>query len=245
MDRLSIDHPEDLDEDICHAAALEDFANQYPMSSGIFSKSKTIIKPFELFGLLFSFADYKAIHAALLNKAQIIYADEKMKDCIKKFEKSINKQYDPSAVLNPQNMFDKDVDVTEFQKEMAGAKNPKDVQRKMMLKMIEKMMKDRKPQEPDEQKEKLYLNKQLEIDLEAKSDGGVKEIDWSTIYTRENGRILINEVRDAMKICVDALIDERNKNICEMLMNCEGQSVVAFVNFTNIDGIEDKWMSLA
>lgn len=244
--RLSQEHGDALNEDICYTEALNDFGNQYPLSSGIFSKSKTIIKPFELFGLLFSFADYKAIHAALLNQAKIIYADNKMPDSIQKFEKSLNKMYDLSACLNPDNMFERDIDLRDIEREMAmpGAK-PREIQKKMMKKLIEQNMRKTVDSRPKRDIEKLYLNQQLEIDLNAKEEQGVKEVDWSSIYTRENGRIIVDEVRESMKVCVDALIDERNKNICDTLMNCDGTNIVAFVNFANIDGIEDRWLTLA
>ena len=246
--RLSQEHGEALDEDICYEEALKDFANQYPMSSGIFSKSKTIIKPFELFGLLFSFADYKAIHAAILSQSQIIYADNKMPDCIQKFEKSVNKMYDLGAALDPNNMFERDIDMRDIEREMAMPGSPKEIQKRIMKRMIEKNIKNRfnqQTKQDQDRKNKLYLNQQLEIDINTKEEQGVKEIDWASIYTRENGRILVNEVRESMQICVEALIDERNKNICDMLMRCEGTNIVAFVNFANIDGIEDKWMTLA
>ena len=221
------------------------------MSSGIFSKSKTIIKPFELFGLLFSFADYKAIHAALLNQSQVIFADDGMSDCIAQFEKSVNKMYDPSACLNADNMFEKDVNGADMERELAMGGSPRDIQRRMMRKMMERMMKNKanesaKEREKADKRDKLYLNQQLEIDLNAKKDEDeCKEIDWQSVYTRENGRILVDELKDAMKICVDALIDQRNKNLCDVMMNCDGQNVVAFVNFANIDGIEDTFMHLS
>ena len=168
-----------------------------------------------------------------------------MPDCIQKFEKSIHKMYDLSAALNTENMFERDIDMRDIEREMAmpGAK-PKDIQKKVMKKLIEQNMRKHVDQRPKRDIEKLYLNQQLEIDLNAKQEDGVKEVDWSSIYTRENGRIIVDEVRESMKICVDSLIDERNRNICDMLMNCDGTNIVAFVNFANIDGIEDKWMTL-
>ena len=226
LHRLSAEYGEDLDEDICAGAALQDFASQYPMSSGIFSKSKTIIKPYELFGLLFSFADYKAIHGALMSQSQVIYADSNMKQCIAKFEKSLNKMYDPGQCLNVDNMFEKDIDAAEFEREMAMGGSPREIQKRMMKKMMDRMM-AKKPtkqqhEEDQEKKKKLYLNQQLEIVMEEKGIVESKEIDWETVYTRENGRVLVNELRESMKVCVEAFIEERNKNISEMLMNCDG-----------------------
>eukprot|EP01084_Bolivina_argentea_P098403 176852_1 len=245
--KLSSEYGDKLDDDMCYTAALEDFANKYPMSSGIFSKSKTIIKPFELFGLLFSYADYKAIHAGLLNQSELIFGDNKMKNCIDKFEESINKIYDPRACLSGDNMFEKDMSRAEMERELAMGKNPKEIRKNLMKKMLERMQKNRPnvaDKDVEDQQKKLYLNQQLEIDLDGKMEEGQKEIDWESIYSRENARILINEVRESMKVCVDVLIDERNKNICDMLLNCNGSNVVAFVNFANMDGIEDKWLTL-
>jgi len=65
------------------------------------------------------------------------------------------------------------------------------------------------------------------------------------VYTRENARILVNEVRESMQVCVEAFIDERNKHICDTLMNCDGRNIVAFINFANLDGVEDKWLTLS
>lgn len=252
--RLSSEYGDDLNESICYESALDDFDIQYPMSSGIFSKSKTMIKPFELFGLLFSFADYRAMHAALLNKSDIIYADDGMSQCIAAFEKSVNKMYDPSACLNADNMFEKDVNVADLERELAMGGSPREIQKRMMKKMMEGMMKNKakesaKKREQSEKKEKLYLNQQLEIEIGGGGPEGrdkeKKEIDWQSVYTRENGRILVEELKDAMKICVDALIDQRNKNLCEVMMKCDGQNIVAFVNFANMDGIEETFMHLS
>ena len=81
------------------------------------------------------------------------------------------------------------------------------------------------------------MNQQLKIDINTREQQGVKEIDWR-VY-------IFNRMGQSMKICVDALIDERIKNICDTLMRCDGTNIVAFVNSANIDGIEDKWMILA
>merc|ERR1711971_452928 len=190
IQKLSTEYGDELDEDICSAAALQDFASQYPMSSAIFSKSKTVIKPFELFGLLFSYSDYKAIHGALMCQSQVIYADNRMKECIGKFEKDIN--------------------AAEFEREMAMGGSPREIQKRMMKKMMDRMMAKRPTKEQHEasmeKKKRLYLNQQLEIDLEQKGIVESTEIDWETVYTRENGRVLVNELRESMKICVDAFI---------------------------------------
>eukprot|EP00484_Ammonia_sp_Unknown_P012323 CAMPEP_0197078020 /NCGR_PEP_ID=MMETSP1384-20130603/212912_1 /TAXON_ID=29189 /ORGANISM="Ammonia sp." /LENGTH=292 /DNA_ID=CAMNT_0042516885 /DNA_START=12 /DNA_END=886 /DNA_ORIENTATION=+ len=198
--KLSVEHGDNLNEHICGEAALKDFTNQYPTSAGIFCKSKTVIKPFELFGLLFSYADYKAIHAALLNQAQIIFADNKMKQCIARFEKSINKMYDPGyfadnkmkqciarfeksinkmydpgSVLNPDNMFEKDVNYADLQREMAMGGSPKEIHKRMMKTMLERMMKNKKANHDEEKvqkQKKLLINQQLEIDLEKQQQSG-------------------------------------------------------------------------
>merc|ERR1711971_219848 len=210
IQKLSTEYGDELDEDICSAAALQDFASQYPMSSAIFSKSKTVIKPFELFGLLFSYSDYKAIHGALMCQSQVIYADNRMKECIGKFEKSINKMYDPGQCLSADNMFEKDIHAAEFEREMAMGGSPREIQKRMMKKMMDRMMAKRPTKEQHEasmeKKKRLYLNQQLEIDLEQKGIVESTEIDWETVYTRENGRVLVNELRESMKICVDAFI---------------------------------------
>merc|ERR1719491_945012 len=109
---------------------------------------------------------------------------------------------------------------------------------------MERMMKKR-PTAPTKKERKLYLNQQLEIELNSNSNSatsahsdGNNAMDWATVYTRENARILVAELKESMAICVEAFIDERNKNIANALMDCEGRNVVALVNFSNVDGIE-------
>merc|ERR1719334_1544555 len=100
-----------------------------------------------------------------------------------------------------------------------------------MDRMMAKRPTEQQHKEEQEKKKRVYLNQQLEIDMEQKGIAESNEIDWETVYTRENGRVLVNELRENMKVCVEAFIEERNKNISEMLMNCDGRNIVAFVNF--------------
>ena len=55
----------------------------------------------------------------------------------------------------------------------------------------------------------------------------------------------MKELKECMPVCVDTLLNQRNKDIVKTLLNHSdlkhAQSIVAVVNFANMDGIEEAF----
>lgn len=227
------------DEDY-YNLAVKDLQERFSIASGVFQKSSAIIKPFELFGLLFGKEHNSAIHASLLCKSDLLFIDSNMSECLKRFEHELTEMHSLNKFMMGTN-----ADMNELKNYCSG-KSMKEMKQMTGKAMLQNFIKKAPNSDSNAMKNKkgqylknMELQKKLELMQNTEQDSHF--IDWREIYTLENARAIVSELRDAMPVIVTQLIDERVKNMNQMLKQCTSQKIVAFCNFAHFTGIAEGW----
>ena len=233
------------------------FEKAFPNAFTMFNRSKAIIKPFELFGLLFDLNYIKAMDCAYQYNANIIYCDDIMKKNLKKFEDSVQQNYDSNAVASDfvknvskdetMKMVDKKIRAMGKDFSMKKLKESMKEEGEQKTNLIAKDMLEsiigKRPKVTQKQKENRLKNQLLSKKINEAKESGI-DIDLNEIRTRENACIIIEELNESIPMINKLLFDERCQYISDMMLNSNHDKMVAFVNFSLMDGIENFWNKL-
>ncbi|ETO09259.1 hypothetical protein RFI_28130 [Reticulomyxa filosa] len=94
---------DNLLEATAHEVALKWFETECPSSYVLFSRSQGVIKPWELFGILFGREYAYGLKYAKQHKCDIVFGDPSLKEAMDKFETSVEQLFDlqrPSKQCN-------------------------------------------------------------------------------------------------------------------------------------------------